>query len=242
MTNWGQLTHAYGTAEDIQNRLDQVAAEPSADWDDLWSALCHQGTVYSASFAALHRLARIAATGDTTQRAQALALAGAIVGSADRPPDAGDVHAMYAEDIATLLRVADQYRSTVTDKGEYLYLMQSILAFEGHDVGNDPLKSLANEEYEVECPNCTAMSFVAIGSHGYFATIDDYAIEDDTERTDLVPADPASLGGLRRRLYDDALAHGHPDVAIALSYLFGRATCVECGDTFSVAEQAEIAF
>ncbi|ONI70645.1 hypothetical protein ALI144C_49425 [Actinosynnema sp. ALI-1.44] len=242
MTNWGQLTHAYGTAEDIPTRLDQVAAEPSADWNDLWSALCHQGTVYPASFAALHRLADIAASGDTKQRAQALALAGAIVGSDDRPSSIGDVHAAYAEDIAALLRLANEHLRTVTAKDEYLYLVQSILAFEGHDVGSDPLGGLANEEYEVECPECTAMSFVVIGDDGYFATIDDYAIEDDTERTDLVPVDPAGLSGLRRRLYDDAMAHGRPDVAIALSYLFGQATCVECGTSFSVAEQAEIGF
>nr|WP_042185958.1 hypothetical protein [Kibdelosporangium sp. MJ126-NF4]CEL16998.1 hypothetical protein [Kibdelosporangium sp. MJ126-NF4]CTQ91773.1 hypothetical protein [Kibdelosporangium sp. MJ126-NF4] len=242
MTNWGLLEHAYGTAEDIPDKLEQVAAEPSADWNDLWSALCHQGTVYSASFAALPRLAEIAASATGQQRAQALALAGAIVGSHDRPHDVGDVRAAHADAIATLLRLAEHDLPSITDRTEYIYLVQSVLAFEGQVTGDEPLWGLANEEYELECPNCTAMSFVVIGGDGYFATIDDYALEDDTERTDLVPADPTGLDGLRRRLYDDAVTHGHPDVAKSLTYLFGRATCVECGGSFSVAEQAEIGF
>jgi hypothetical protein len=53
------LKHAYGAAGDIPDLLRQLesnleeespAAEP---WFTLWSSLCHQGDVYSASFAAV---------------------------------------------------------------------------------------------------------------------------------------------------------------------------------------------
>lgn len=243
MTNWGQLSHALGSAEDIPAMLDLIEAEPTPErWNDLWTALCNQSSVFSASFAALARLAQIAERGDAGQRTQALTLAGAIVGSRDRPRDLGDVRATYAADIAALLALARQHLPSVTDRAEYIYLVESVLAFEGHDVGNEPLSGLADEEYELECPSCTAMSFIVIGPEGYFATIDDYATEENPRKRGLVPADPSELTGLPRKIHDDAVEHGHTEFAIALTYLFGQAVCTDCGESFDLAEQAEVAF
>jgi hypothetical protein len=46
MTDWSRLSHAYGSAEDIPALLDQIASDPAPErWNDLWSALCHQGSV-----------------------------------------------------------------------------------------------------------------------------------------------------------------------------------------------------
>jgi hypothetical protein len=55
---WQELEHAYGSAKDIPALLDQIAQFPedkvdSGPWFQLWSALAHQGDVYSASFAAV---------------------------------------------------------------------------------------------------------------------------------------------------------------------------------------------
>jgi hypothetical protein len=55
---WSELQHAYGSASDIPALLKQLAdLPPSANdrepWFSLWSALAHQGDVYSASFAAV---------------------------------------------------------------------------------------------------------------------------------------------------------------------------------------------
>jgi hypothetical protein len=54
---WRELADAYGTAEKIPELLRQLSkgspAEESEVWFSLWSALAHQGDVYSASFAAV---------------------------------------------------------------------------------------------------------------------------------------------------------------------------------------------
>lgn len=55
---WGELRDAYGSAEEIPELLRQLSALPSDNgssepWFSLWSALAHQGDVYSASFAAV---------------------------------------------------------------------------------------------------------------------------------------------------------------------------------------------
>ena len=59
------------------------------------------------------------------------------------------------------------------------------------------------------------------------ATAEDQAVSDGGETFPLHPADPRALEGLGRRLHDLALADGHEDVAHALTYAFGEATCAE---------------
>jgi hypothetical protein len=55
---WPELQHAYGAASDIPGLLRQLNTLPSSNgtsepWFSIWSALAHQGDVYSASFAAV---------------------------------------------------------------------------------------------------------------------------------------------------------------------------------------------
>ena len=63
---WRELHHAYGTAKDIPGLLAHAPVErrpshrPDTIWFDLWSALCRQGAAYSASYAAVPHLVRIA--------------------------------------------------------------------------------------------------------------------------------------------------------------------------------------
>jgi hypothetical protein len=57
-TRWSELEHAYGPAADIPKMLQRLRDLPAAagdaePWHSLWSALAHQGDIYSASFAAV---------------------------------------------------------------------------------------------------------------------------------------------------------------------------------------------
>jgi hypothetical protein len=59
---WAELTHAYGPAADVPALLRQLRQFPPATdyraepYFSLWSALCHQGDVYPASYAAVPHL------------------------------------------------------------------------------------------------------------------------------------------------------------------------------------------
>lgn len=60
---WGELEHAYGTAEDMPDLLRQLDALPKSEgeqepWFSLWSALAHQNDVYPATFAAVPHVVR----------------------------------------------------------------------------------------------------------------------------------------------------------------------------------------
>ena len=55
---WNELTHAYGSAANIPELLNSLSTTPKHEsyrdepYFTLWSALCHQGDVYTASYAA----------------------------------------------------------------------------------------------------------------------------------------------------------------------------------------------
>jgi hypothetical protein len=64
---WSELAHAYGPASDIPELLAALSSSPAptADyqaepWFSLWSSLCHQGDVYTASYAAVPHVVEIA--------------------------------------------------------------------------------------------------------------------------------------------------------------------------------------
>ncbi|MER7766962.1 hypothetical protein [Kitasatospora sp. NPDC096140] len=243
MTDWSRLSHAYGAAGDIPALLDRITAEPSRElWSDLWSALCHQGSVYTASFAALPWLAGTAAGGNREQAVDALVLAGAIVARADQCRGVDDVRSVYAPQIAALLTAVDGYRRTASDRADYIHLLEATLGFEGVVGWSEGLAwGLGSEEYVVSCPDCETDLFIVFGERGFFSSSEDHALADGgiatIETRALRPSPPADLDGIGRRLHDLALAEGQPEVAHALTYVFGHAACPDCGCDFAVAEQ-----
>lgn len=63
---WAELQHAYGKASDVPGLLRQLASQSRSEaygdtWFALWSALAHQGDVYSASFAAVPHIVALLA-------------------------------------------------------------------------------------------------------------------------------------------------------------------------------------
>ena len=66
--HWAELQHAYGNASNIPNLLRTLAEFPLHDnyesepYFSLWSSLCHQDDVYTASYAAVPHIIAILAS------------------------------------------------------------------------------------------------------------------------------------------------------------------------------------
>lgn len=236
MTEWADLRHAYGSAKDLPVLLERIATEPSDQlWNDLWSALCHQGDVYPASFAALPWLAEVAGGEDRGQVEHALLLAGAILtGQSYRPPD---VRTTYSAEIATFLNLTNRQLRACSDNVSYIYLLGALLAFEGSLDWSDELTAgLANGEFEVTCPGCEADLYVVLGDPGSFSTAGDYVGNAAVAKSPLLPTDPGHLQGIAHRLHDLATSDGQPALANSLTYVFGNATCPTCSTNFPITE------
>lgn len=239
MTDWTQLSDAYGAADDIPTLLEQAGTGPdSRAWSELWSRLCHQGGTCSASYAALPHLTDIARRHAATERAEPLILAGAILASDDWPTDVDRPNIRHADTAAELHSLTEQALSDPGVRGDstlYVHLLQALIAFEGVEVWGRVLDGINDGEYEVPCPHCEAENFIAFGDYGIFSTIDSmYMKSNDTKRHPLRPADPAFLSELASRMHNRAVADGVPDVADKLLYVFGTAVCADCDDAFRI--------
>ncbi|MFF6807536.1 hypothetical protein [Streptomyces sp. NPDC012616] len=113
-----------------------------SDWTELWSRLCHQGTVYSASHAALPALRDMARQWSPADRQQPLLLAGAIAASTDQPYGEQDPHVAYASEMSDLLQLTEEAlrdASLSDDPGTYVYLLAALLGFEDVEVWGEQL-------------------------------------------------------------------------------------------------------
>lgn len=245
--DWSRLEHAYGSAADVPQLFEQVGDPDMAEegWDGLFSSLCHQGTVYPASFAALPVLADIATGRRPGDRQAALALAGGIVAGERHLHQPGHVRAHYPQALAELHRMAQHYltEEPFEDVGsDYLYLLETLLAFEGVPVWSEDLH---RGLHDVECPSCLQSLEIDLfhrppGTYRRdpHATVRLVNMKGPT-LTGVYPAAPPDLKPLASRLYRMAAEAGQPAAAEHLTFLFGRATCPDCGRDFSVAAQVE---
>jgi hypothetical protein len=167
-------------------------------------------------------------------------LDGALLVQADQRYETRNLRHQYTPEVARLLRAAHRWRQVTADRNDYCHLVEAVLNLEGDIHWAETLVwGVVSEEYELECPDpdgCASL-WVIFGERGFFSAAEDYALSDDIETFPLHPADPRALEGLGRRLYDLALDDGHEEVARALTYAFGEATCPECRQRFSVVGQ-----
>ncbi|MCM2390983.1 hypothetical protein [Streptomyces albipurpureus] len=237
MTDWSQLEDAFGSADGIPALLDRFEAAPSSVWPELMDRLCPQlDTAFTASFAALPRLAEIASGQEPERRSWTLLAAGPIVSCARRSPEGMTARTTYAAEIEELARLTDECLHAALDSETYLLLLQTALACEDVAIWDERLDGMVEGEYEVECPHCGVEVFLVIGAEGRFSAIGDYA-RDDIEKIPLRPTPPQDLDGVAKQLYERALRHGQREVAEGFAHLFGEGECGDCRTVFPVATQ-----
>lgn len=115
-TDWARLEHAHGNASDVPHILDMLTPTPWTDeWDTAWSRLCHQGTVYSASLAALPVLCDLARSFGTRERVSPRFLASAIVSSTDVTGVRSDRIKPYEDAVPALASITEDTLAAFPD-------------------------------------------------------------------------------------------------------------------------------
>jgi hypothetical protein len=111
-SEWGQLRHAGGCASDVPALLEAIASPGPANrhwdgpWHQLWERLCPQDNVFTASYAALPHLVRLAAFPEIAMDCLALAAAiGANQYEARAPAIPAMLRAPYLEAVNRIPRV-----------------------------------------------------------------------------------------------------------------------------------------
>jgi hypothetical protein len=235
--NWCAINHAYGPASDVPALLDRVRADiPDIDaWHELWSCLCHQGTVYPASYAALPMLLDVAETLPAAGRSDALILMAAIL-------TADDLHGVERPPTETTDRIAEVaaqladtcLQAMAGDAVTFLYLLEAAAAFDGDLTWGRNLQYLSDGTYEGRCPTCNHALYFAIGDrYGFFVSAEEWIIPAEA-RIAIHPADPSRLAGRGAWLHDRAVRHNQATVACWITHLFGTTACPACLQPFAV--------
>lgn len=231
MTDWQALQCAYGSAERVPELLRQ-AEEAGADfgevWSDLWSYICHQGTVYSASYAAVPSLAAMCLRQEPRGYMAPLQLVGSILASNDAPENAELMRDQHAEEIGQLRVVAERCVELAKDDVEFIYGLETLAAFEGRGVWSRTLSHLADGEVPLDCVNCDENLLVHIEELPATVTCWDAS----RKATTVEPAE--DLVPIEQRLISLALANNRALVAAKLHQVFGTAICPECRAEFPI--------
>jgi hypothetical protein len=237
MTDWSALRHAYGSASDVPGLLAQLAPDPKSNvWHDLWSCLCHQGTVYSASFAALPILLETAKGWKPQERTMVIILAASIISSQESGPrelDPQGLGELVKPEFLQLCMESLTY-AELPDV-EFIYLLQSQLALEGDRIWGRKLDHLADGEFPGECPRCHSELYLVIGKDGFFASTGDWIRNANIPRTEI-KANEGTLPPIGERLRAYADAASKHELARWFRYLFGTGTCPSCESTFAVSD------
>ncbi len=166
---WAELDDAYGSGQQIPSLLEQLTVTSDLhDWDSqlwqsLWSRLCHQRDVYTASYAALPHLVAITASRLVPERIVCLALVGSIEAARhheDSPPIPPALAPAYHAALPQAAELVLECLRLGWSEHDYKVLFGTLAVVRGEPALGSAIFEL---EHETPCPECGAV----IATPGY---------------------------------------------------------------------------
>jgi hypothetical protein len=157
---WRKLTHAYGSAEDIPVLIEQLRTAPAPKnyqdepWFSLWSALCHQSDVYTASYAAVPHVVAIAAGKPEKERIPHISLVAHIEACRHRkkaPRIPTDLRSSYSSALEHVASMIIECLRQQWGEEEYAILLGAYAVMRGQPRLGNAIMELPEE---AACPEC----------------------------------------------------------------------------------------
>lgn len=238
MTDWASLRDAYGEASPVPDLLQRLSTDDTDPvWHELWSRICHQGTVYSASFAALPRLLEWSQGIAPAQRTMVLMLAAAIVRSRDVSSGLESRAAAVESTCGAFHDLAvEAMNQPGLAEGDFIHVVQAVLSFRGEQLWGTVLDQLNSGEFAGVCIQCQADLNLVIGRYGFFTSVDEWVNRPNCKRTPIESAALSRLAGVSKWLHDQAIRCNQQQVAAWIPYIFGTTRCPSCNSSLEVSE------
>ena len=165
---WASLGHAYGDCRDTVDWLRRLH-DPAANFHasvksfDYWSALCHQQSVYTATYATIPHLVSVIAplAADNRDRGDLLCFVGYSVacghlsGAADIPAFLRGDYESAQHDAVPLISASIPFtKETENTASELRHMMSALAACRGYP---ELAFMLADLDCSIECPNCDGL-------------------------------------------------------------------------------------
>lgn len=155
---WGELTHAFGPATDVPDLLQRFATDPTDMdvWGEFYDSVCHQSSVYPASYAAAAHVVEIAESVPVDRRALCWIFVGTVAegGSLEKAPEY--VRDAYVDALGRAAKGIPETLATETDETDCWYLLSAAAAVNGMSKVAFDIISCHEGEHDPACPRCNA--------------------------------------------------------------------------------------
>lgn len=228
---WALLHHAYGVASDVPEMLRALAGGDDRIWSEIYSALCHQGDVDTATFAALPHIVAIGASRPRAEQTTFWVFAGDVARSRDQGPVPPDIEA----DLQSALREAEERAAACVvdgvDEGDATSLVGALASLRGGWAVARAIEGLRGQELTPQCPACERLLYVSLAEPPFVAEDEDPVGKKKGRRSTVTARGPRpELAALARMAHDARLA----PLARKLDALDCDVTCPSCGHVFSL--------
>jgi uncharacterized protein YbaR (Trm112 family) len=247
---WRSLKHAYGSAESIPRLIQQLRANPTGDlWSELWLCICHQYSVYTATYAAVPHILSIARSLPIGRRFEPLHLLGTITAYHEETALLDDYRADYlamtseAPDLCL-----DEIAARPKSRESVIYLLSSLAGLSGYTGLARSFGGFACDEFSIQCPVCETFLYIWPSNEGYRVYAEDPVTQPQAAYQTVINKNgpPVSweiastdVNEKNSSAWLASLAHsaGYPDLALLIHQLGGHSACPSCQTQFAVYDE-----
>ncbi len=231
---WQRLHHAYGPAGDVPELLralargeDREARKGPLDlWDRIWSALCHQGDTYPASFAAVPHVVAIGAARPPSEQPMFWSFVGAVAGSGAGGRVPGELAPAYQRALQQAESAAQGCLASGLAADDALQVVIALAGIRQQPLLVNGLEGLLDGELAQECADCGGELVITTTAVPFVLAEHDEATGAFTPATAPNP-DVHALAARARKA-------GHDDLAARIAALDVVVRCPGCGARFPV--------
>ena len=251
---WKELNQAYGSASEIPGLLRAVAeGESSSAWEDIWSSLCHQYSIYSATYAAIPHLVSLAEQGSLKNRLEVLIFCSTVrlFGKLESEVVSEDLCDSYNSAMNTIKGLAlgliqEASKEELLDKYPLPFLIQAVL---GLQFGPYPsiciLDRLAegSSEIEAECPKCGSAQFFDLANlpgEARTKSAQSQGLENGATIIQEIPPDGWSSGSIVQVAAALASSFGDDRLSAMILGLNTETVCEACAFRYRISDGFDV--
>ncbi len=152
---WNQLDHAYGPAGNVPGMLRALERGEQELWDVLVPSLCHQGAVFTATYAAVPHIVRIGTHETLDDQLAYWSFIGAVACAREAAPIPDDLRAAYEGSLIHAEELTLACFVPGLDEATGLELLIALAGIRRFPAVAGALRMLRNETVSTSCPRCS---------------------------------------------------------------------------------------
>lgn len=172
---WSSLTHAHGRADDVPSMLRTLeTARSGVDrdlaWEQLWSSLCHQGMIYSASYAAVPFVVDLARERPPSEQLLFWIFVATIAAEGEASDIPRALHGAYQAALVRARATVEASDWSRLDADERPWLVSALANLQGERAVARAVEGLIDGEIALACPACDGDVYVSVSQAPFVAS------------------------------------------------------------------------